>query len=180
VCVCVCVCVWSSVGNGSVPVGPVVRLVHPIKAPLPQIPFLFSALGGITVKLQMLVFMVCFRPLLFDPDKGIIVAALIGILFGIAATAGGGGVPAAATMTLATSFLVLLFVFIKLVFQLFYRRIELKENQTLRSTGHDIIVTAPRESNKKNKEKGSKKKSEDIRGRTRGFGPATVQFRVWA
>ena len=29
VCVCVCVCVWSAVGNGSVPVGPVVRLVHP-------------------------------------------------------------------------------------------------------------------------------------------------------
>ena len=28
-CVCVCVCVWSAVGNGSVPVGPVVRLVHP-------------------------------------------------------------------------------------------------------------------------------------------------------
>ena len=32
---CVCVCVWSSVGNGNVPVGPVVRLAHPIKAPLP-------------------------------------------------------------------------------------------------------------------------------------------------
>ena len=34
-CVCVCVCVWSAVGNGSVPVGSVVRLVHPIRAPLP-------------------------------------------------------------------------------------------------------------------------------------------------
>ena len=32
---CVCVCVWSAVGNISVPVGPAVRLVHPIKAPLP-------------------------------------------------------------------------------------------------------------------------------------------------
>ena len=32
---CVCVRVWSSVGNGGVPVGPAVRLVHPIKAPLP-------------------------------------------------------------------------------------------------------------------------------------------------
>ena len=29
----VCVCVWSAVGNGSVPVGPVMRLVHPIRAP---------------------------------------------------------------------------------------------------------------------------------------------------
>ena len=29
------VCVWSAVGNGSIPVGPVVRLVHPIRAPLP-------------------------------------------------------------------------------------------------------------------------------------------------
>ena len=31
----VCVCVWSAVGNDSVPMGPVVRLVHPIRAPLP-------------------------------------------------------------------------------------------------------------------------------------------------
>ena len=29
------VCVWSAVGNDSVPVGPIVRLVHPIRAPLP-------------------------------------------------------------------------------------------------------------------------------------------------
>ena len=29
------VCVWSAVGNGSVPVRPVVRLVHSIRAPLP-------------------------------------------------------------------------------------------------------------------------------------------------
>ena len=29
-----CVCVWPAVGNGSVPVGPVVRLVYPIRAPL--------------------------------------------------------------------------------------------------------------------------------------------------
>ena len=33
--VCVCVYVWYSVGNGIVPVGLVMRLVHPIKAPLP-------------------------------------------------------------------------------------------------------------------------------------------------
>ena len=37
VCVCVCVCVWSAVGNGSVPVGPVVRLVHPIRAHCPSV-----------------------------------------------------------------------------------------------------------------------------------------------
>ena len=33
--VCVCVCVWFAVGNGSVPVGPAMHLVHPIRAPLP-------------------------------------------------------------------------------------------------------------------------------------------------
>ena len=32
----VCVCVWYAVGKGSVPVGSVVRLVHPIRAPLPH------------------------------------------------------------------------------------------------------------------------------------------------
>ena len=43
-----CVCVWSSVGNDSVPVRPVMRLVHPIRAPLlpnapvPTYPRLFN------------------------------------------------------------------------------------------------------------------------------------------
>ena len=31
-------CVWSSVGNGSIPVGPFLRLVLPIRAPLPPNP----------------------------------------------------------------------------------------------------------------------------------------------
>ena len=33
------VCVWSAVGNGSVPVGPVMRLVHPITSPFAASPF---------------------------------------------------------------------------------------------------------------------------------------------